>query len=218
MAQSNVLKRYLDAGMAFTAMTQAKAEALVKDLVSTGEVQAEQAQAAVTDLLERSRKNTEAFLDQVRRDIADSAESLGLATIADLTRVERLIDSIRAGTTDKPARRAAVKTSATAKKATPAKATAAKKTATKKAAAKKATAKKATGTKKASAKKATGTVKATAKKAAGSTKTSAKKASSAKKAPAKKAAAKKAPAKKAPASTSTASSSTTSGAAGTTTS
>ena len=47
MAQSNALKKYLDAGIAFTNMTQAKAEALVKDLVKTGEVQTEQAQAAV---------------------------------------------------------------------------------------------------------------------------------------------------------------------------
>ena len=36
MAQTNVLKKYLDAGMAFTNMTQAKAEALVKELVKAG--------------------------------------------------------------------------------------------------------------------------------------------------------------------------------------
>ena len=47
MAQSNVLKKYLDAGVAFTGMTQTKAEALVKDLVKSGEVQTEQAQSAV---------------------------------------------------------------------------------------------------------------------------------------------------------------------------
>ena len=52
-------------------LTQAKAEALVKELVKAGEVQTEQAQAAVTDLVERSRKNTEAFIDQVRKEIAD---------------------------------------------------------------------------------------------------------------------------------------------------
>ena len=91
MAQTNVLKRYLDAGVAFTTLTQSKAEALVKDLVKTGEVQTEQAQAAVLELVERSRKNTEAFIDQVRKEIAASAESLGLATIADVTRLEKLI-------------------------------------------------------------------------------------------------------------------------------
>ena len=160
MAENNVLKRYLDAGMAFTAITQAKAEALVKDLVKTGEVQTESAQAVVADLVERSRKNTEAFIDQVRQDIAASAESLGLATIADLTRVEKLIESIRPGATKAvettaekiaPARKAPAK-KATAKKA-PAKKTAAKKAPAKKAAAKKSPAKK-TAAKKATAKKA----------------------------------------------------------------
>ena len=127
MAQSNVLKRYLDAGVAFTNITQAKAEALVKDLVKTGEMQTEQAQTAVADLVERGRKNTEALLEQVFAEIAERADSLGLATRADLGRVEKLIESVRPG-------------SAKATKA-PAKKTAAKKAPAKKAPAKKAPAK-----------------------------------------------------------------------------
>ncbi len=115
MAQSNVLKRYLDAGMAFTAITQAKAEALVKDLVKTGEVQTEQAQAAVTELVERSRANTEAFIEQVRQEVAASAESLGLATVADLARLERLIETIKRGGTSAAAK-APAKKKAVAKK------------------------------------------------------------------------------------------------------
>ena len=139
MAQTTVLKKYLDAGMQFTSMTQAKAEALVKELVKAGELQTEQAQQAVTDLLDRSRKNTEAFIDQVRTEIANSADSLGLATIADITRLEKLIASIR------PAEKAAAPApakKAAAKKA-PAKKAAAKKAPAKKAAANKAPAKKA---------------------------------------------------------------------------
>ena len=166
MAKSNSLKRYLDAGMHFTALTQSKAEALVKDLVRAGEVQTENAQEAITDLLERSRKNTEAFIEQIRREIAASADSLGLATLADLARVEKLIDTLRPGSTGStkatprstakstPAKKATAK-KATAKKA-PAKKAAAKKAAAKKAAAKKAPAKKATA-KKAPAKKAAAT-------------------------------------------------------------
>jgi polyhydroxyalkanoate synthesis regulator phasin len=150
MAQSNVLKRYLDAGMAFTSLTQAKAEALVKDLVRSGEVQTEQTQAAVTELLERSRANTEAFIEQVRQDVAASAESLGLATVADLARLERLIESIKRGGSTATAR-------ATAKKRAPAK---------KKAAAKKAPAKKKAAAKKAPAKKKAAAKKAPAKKSA----------------------------------------------------
>ena len=146
MAQTQFLKRYLDAGMQFTSLNQAKAEALVKDLVKAGELQTEQAQAAVTDLLERSRKNTEAFLDQVRKDISAQADSLGLATLADITRLEKLIAAIR------PESAKAAKKAAPAKKA-PAKKAGAKKSAAKKAPAKKTAAKK-TAAKKAAAKKA----------------------------------------------------------------
>ena len=119
MAQSNVLKRYLDAGVAFTSITQAKAEALVKDLVKTGEMQTEQAQAAVADLVDRGRKNTEALLEQVLAEIAERADSLGLATRAELGRVEKLIESVG------PAKKAPAK-KATAKKTTAKKAPAKK--------------------------------------------------------------------------------------------
>jgi DNA-binding protein HU-beta len=149
MVQSNVLKRYLDAGVAFTSITQAKAEALVKDLVKTGEMQTEQAQAAVADLVDRGRKNTEALLEQVFAEIAERADSLGLATRADLSRVEKLIESV--GPAKKTPAKKAPATKSAAKKA-PAKKTAAKKAPAKKSAAKKAPAKK-TGAKKTAAKK-----------------------------------------------------------------
>ena len=173
MAQENTLKRYLDAGMAFTAMTQAKAEALVKELVKAGEVQTEQAQATVTDLLDRSRKNTEEFLALVRKEIVQSADSLGLATVADLTRVEKLIEAIKPGSAAKKttAKKTTAKKAA-AKKAPAKKAAAATKTAAKKAPAKKTTAKK------------TAAAKAPAKKAAAATESAAK--AVATKAPAKK--------------------------------
>ncbi len=155
MAQTNALKRYLDAGMAFTAITQAKAEALVKDLVKTGEVQTEQAQAAVAELLDRSVKNTEAFLELVRKEISSSAEAFGLATLAELARVEKLVTGSapakKAAATKAPAKKAPAKKPTTTKAA--AKKAPAKKAAAKKAPAKKATAKKA-GAKKAAAKKA----------------------------------------------------------------
>ena len=165
MAETNILKRYLDAGMAFTSMTQARAEEIIKELVKTGEIQTENAQAALSDLLERSRRNTEELLEQVRRDIANSAESLGLATVADLTRIEKLIDAISPSKATETA-------------------TAAKKTATKKvAAAKKSVAKKTGSTKKAAtkkpaAKKASTAKKSAAKKSGAAKKTAAKKASS----------------------------------------
>ena len=58
--------------MTFTRMTQARAEELVRDLVKAGEVQAEQAQATIDELLDRSRRNSERLLDTVRSEIDQS--------------------------------------------------------------------------------------------------------------------------------------------------
>lgn len=138
MAQNDVLKRYLDAGLNFSALTQSRAEALVKDLVKAGELQADQAREAVTDLLERSRKNSEKLLDTVRKEVKAQITGLGVANKGDLDKLEARIAGFF-GAATKPAKKAAKK--AAAKKA-PAKKAAAKKTAAKKAPARKAPAKK----------------------------------------------------------------------------
>ena len=139
MAQNDVLKRYLDAGLALTALTQTRAEALVRDLVKVGEVQADQARDTVQDLLDRSRKNSERLLDTVRTEVRHQITSLGLATQDDLDRIEERIASVistATGTAQAATRKAPAK-KATAKKAT------AKKAPAKKAPAKKAPARKA---------------------------------------------------------------------------
>ena len=155
MAQNDLLKRYLDAGIAFTALTQARAEALVKDLVKAGEVQADQARDAVTDLLERSRTNTEKLLEAVRQEVRSQITGLGLASKSDLDRLEARIAGLF-GAASKPVKQAATATSSAAKTATgrtsSAKKAPAKRATKKKAPAKKAAAKRAT-TKKAAAKK-----------------------------------------------------------------
>jgi polyhydroxyalkanoate synthesis regulator phasin len=111
MAQNDMLRRYLDAGMAFTQLTRARAEGIVKDLVKAGEVQREQTQDRVEDLLERSRKNTDALRDLVRKEIREQLASIGLATKDDIARLERKLGG---GT-------AAVKKAAPVAKPTPAK-------------------------------------------------------------------------------------------------
>ena len=152
MAQTNVLKRYLDAGAEFTSMTQAKAEALVKDLVHNGELQTEQVQDAVTELLERSRQSTERLVELIRKEVSAQADALGLASRADLRRLEKMVTSLLPGSAKKAAAKKAPAKKAAAKKA-PAKKAPAKKAPAKKAPAKKAPAKKAPA-KKAPAKKA----------------------------------------------------------------
>ena len=136
MAQNDFLKRYLDAGLAFTALTQARAEALVKDLVKAGEVQADQAREAVADLLERSRKNSEKLIETVRSEVRDQITGLGLVSKADLDKLEARIAGLF-GAATKPAKAAAKKAAPKATKKAPAKKAAAKRPAAKKAPAKK---------------------------------------------------------------------------------
>lgn len=140
MPQNPLIKRYLDAGMAFTQMTQARAEAIVADLVKTGEVQAQKTEELVTQLVERSRQNTERFLDQVRAEVRAQIAALGLATQDDIARLETRIDRASAAPTKKsPAKKSPAKKKLPAKKSpakksakkSPAKRTTAKKTARK---------------------------------------------------------------------------------------
>ena len=150
MPQNDLIKRYVDAAVSFTAITQARAEALVKDLVKAGEVQADQARDAVSDLLERSRKSSENLLDTVRTEVRQQITNLGLASQSDLDRIEQrissLLDTVTAST-----KKASAPAKTTAKKT----ATKASTTAKKKAPAKRATAKKASSPAKKAAKKST---------------------------------------------------------------
>lgn len=121
MAQSDLLKRYLDAGLAFTQMTQQRAEAIVKDLVRAGEVQAEQATARRNELVERSKQNTDRLVESVRREVRDQIRSLGLATQSDIESLRREIASLKgSATTVAPAKKSTAKKTV-AKKAAPAK-------------------------------------------------------------------------------------------------
>ena len=177
MAENDLLKRLLDAGMTFTALTQSRAEDLIRDLVRAGAVQAEQAQASVDELVERSRRNSERLIDAVRAEIEQQLAKLDLASRDDLERlVQRFADVAvtvfgqavpgRGGVTTPASAPAATPTaarapSASAKKSPAKKAAAPRKAAGRKAAGKKSPAKKAAAPKKAAGKKAAG------KKAAG---------------------------------------------------
>lgn len=170
------LQKYLDAGIAFTNMTRARAEKLVSELVQSGEFRGD-ARAKVEELIERSRKSQEALFAQVRHEVDRQLEHLGITDLDDLAKqVAALI-----GRTAEAGR-------AAAKKGAPKKGTARKKPAAKKSAATKSTAKKA------AAKKSPARTSA-AKKAAA-------KKSAAKKGPATKAASRSATAGRTPPRTS----------------
>ena len=119
MAQTDMLRRYLDAGIAFTKMTQERAEAIVRDLVGAGEVGADQASSAVQDLVDRSRENTERLLETVRAEINVQIGNLGLATRDDIESLRQEIAALR----DRPMSAAPSPASATKAPATKAPAT-----------------------------------------------------------------------------------------------
>jgi polyhydroxyalkanoate synthesis regulator phasin len=131
MADFDLFKSALDAGVAFTQLTRQRAEAIVKEFVRNGEVSREQAAERVEELIDRSRKNTEFIVAIVRQEM--DKRLANLATRDDLAKL-----AARFGV---PVRKAA--------KRAPAKKAAAKKAPAKKAAAKKAPAKKAAAVKKA---------------------------------------------------------------------
>jgi polyhydroxyalkanoate synthesis regulator phasin len=137
MAENDMLKRYLEAGMAFTQMTRTRAEAIVKDLVHAGDVQREQAQDRVEELVERSRKNTDALLAMVRKEIRSQLKEFGISG----PRGRSTGVSASAASTAKKATTSAKKASTSAKKSASKAAGATKKTAKKAA---KKTAKKTT--------------------------------------------------------------------------
>ncbi|HTN79145.1 MAG TPA: hypothetical protein VMK16_05675 [Acidimicrobiales bacterium] len=138
MAQLDAIRKYLEAGMAFTQTTRARAEEIVASLVRAGELQTEQTQQQVQDLVERSRENTERMVRAMREEMVSQLSSLGFATKKDLAKLERKVDAMRASSS---AAKSSKKAPAKAAKKTAKKSTT-KKAATNKAAAKKAAAKK----------------------------------------------------------------------------
>ena len=163
MAPRDGFQKYLDAGIAFTTLTRAKAEELVQELVQSGEFQGSDARARVDELLERSRKGREAFAAQVRKEVTHQLESVGITSLEDLAnQVAALIGrTAEAGKVATDTAKKAATKKAPAKKS-PAKKSPAKKSAAKKAATKKSAPAKKTATKKSAPAKKTATKKAAA--------------------------------------------------------
>ena len=108
MPQSPDLSKYLDAGVEFVAMTRAQARARAKELVAQGHLAQNQVQGFVDDLVEESRRRTDLVLDVVRQEIQRQVKTLGIATKADLTRLEsKLASSTRPAARTAPTKRAA---------------------------------------------------------------------------------------------------------------
>jgi len=155
MPPNDGLRRYLEAGLALTQITRARAEELVHELIQAGEVETTRAQDWVEDLVKTSRERSDTLLSTVRGEVRNQLADLGITNMDDLAhRVSEMLDkaesAARRATSRGPGRGRTSARTTKAKKA-PARKPAAKKAA--KSAPAKKTAARATTTKKAPAKK-----------------------------------------------------------------
>lgn len=96
-------------------LTRNRAENIVRDLISSGDLSGGQAGQTVKELMERSRQNRREILNLVRSEIRGQVEALGVATKRDIERLERRVarleDRPSAPTTRKTSKKPTKKTS-----------------------------------------------------------------------------------------------------------
>jgi polyhydroxyalkanoate synthesis regulator phasin len=85
MSSNERIKKYLEAGTVLGQVTRARAEEIVKELASAGDIQREQTQEWVDNLVERSRKTSEQILDLIRHEVSaqlSKIDATALETLA----------------------------------------------------------------------------------------------------------------------------------------
>lgn len=96
-------RRLVDVGMQFTAVTRAEAQRRAQELVREGQLAQERAQSFVDDLVRTSRERADDLVDVVRQEIHDQIEALGIATKADLDRLEARMQQVEQRAVKQPA-------------------------------------------------------------------------------------------------------------------
>jgi polyhydroxyalkanoate synthesis regulator phasin len=96
MPGDDLFTRYLEIGASIVGMTRERAEAIVRDLVASGEMAKSQATRAADRLVDRGKTASEELSELVRREIRQQVSALGLATKADVARLEAQIEELRA--------------------------------------------------------------------------------------------------------------------------
>ena len=86
MATKDGFQKYLDAGIAFTALTRTRAEELVHELVQSGEFQSEDARAKVEELIEIGPQGPRGLVAQVRHEVTRQMDSAGITNLEDLAK------------------------------------------------------------------------------------------------------------------------------------
>ena len=78
MAANDGYRRYVEAAAVLGQITRARAEEIMREMMSGGDVSRAQAQEWVDDMVDRSRKATEGLVDMIRSEVANQMEALGI--------------------------------------------------------------------------------------------------------------------------------------------
>ena len=95
MPQTPDWKRYLEAGMQFTELRRSQARAVATELVGQGQLARDQAASAVDEIVAMSRRRSEELQSIIRREVERQLHALGIATKADVARLERKIKDVK---------------------------------------------------------------------------------------------------------------------------
>ena len=88
MVSNERIKKYLDAGTVLGQVTRARAEEIVRELASAGDIPREQTQEWVDNLVERSRRTSEQILDLIRHEVSAQLSKIDPSTL------EKLADQV----------------------------------------------------------------------------------------------------------------------------
>jgi len=97
MAKKDPIGQALQAGKDVTQSGQKRVEAILRDVSKATDRQSKQLSRALDELLERSRENTDRIadlMDSVDKQVRQQLDSFGVATKADLARVEAKLDEL----------------------------------------------------------------------------------------------------------------------------
>ncbi len=111
-ASRSASRSAIDASKDAAQQAQDQIESLLKDLAATADAQSNAIQAALAEFRERGKENSDRLTDAIDKQITSQLGSLGLATKADIARLERKIAKL-----EKPAKKAAAKKAASKKPA-----------------------------------------------------------------------------------------------------
>src|SRR5262245_19623932 len=92
-------KRYLEAGMQFTELRRSQARAVASELVSQGQLARDQVSGAVDEIVAMSRRRSDELRAIVQKEVQRQLHALGLATKADVERLERKIRDVKKAST-----------------------------------------------------------------------------------------------------------------------